>query len=193
MNINRDNKSAAAGMWRTLLALAVIVAVALASSVSGISANAGSADEAFLQRLAGSWKGRGKMRPNSTAKLEPVSCRMSATWNGGSKSLRLSMNCRGVDVNFSSSGVLKTQGRNNVVLGSWSGALGLGGANISGRRSGNALSLTMTTQDRKTGKPIRNSVYLRLSGNGQRLSNSVNSQDGKTGRTFRFLTLSMRR
>ena len=51
----------------------------------------------------------------------------------------------------------------------------------------------MTTKDDETGKTIRSSVSLRLSGNGQLLSNSVNSQDGKTGRTFRFLSLSMRR
>ncbi len=178
---------------RFLTGLAAVAALFVVLNVSGTAATAGVADEAFLQKLVGSWKGRGKMRPNATAKVEPVSCRMSATWNGGAKSLNLSMNCRGVDVNFSSSGVLKTAKANNAIRGNWSGALGIGGASVLGRRSGNALSLSMTTKDRETGRTIRNKVYLQLSGNGQRLSNSVNSQDGKTGRTFKFLSLSMRR
>ena len=160
---------------------------------TGTTARAGAADEAFLQQLVGSWKGRGQMRPNATAKAEPVACRMSASWSGGAKSLSLNMNCRGVDVNFSSTGVLRTAQSSNAIQGNLSGALGFGGTSVYGRRSGNTLLLSMTTKDNKTGRTIRSSVSLQLSGNGQRLSNSVNSQDGKTGRTFRFLTLSMRK
>lgn len=193
MRICRDDFRRVAYSRRAVTGLVALLALAVICDTRGTDAAAGVADEAFLQKLAGSWKGRGKMRPNSTAKLEPVSCRMSATWNGGAKALNLSMNCRGVDVNFSSTGVLKTAQAKNAIRGRWSGALGIGGTDVFGRRIGNSLSLTMTTKDDDTGRTIRSSVYLQLSGNGQLLSNSVNSQDGKTGRTFRFLSLSMRR
>ncbi len=173
-----------------LAAVALLVAV---STGSGTSAHASAKDEVFLQSLAGSWKGRGQMRPNATAKAEAVSCRLSATWNGGAKSLSLNMNCRGVDVNFSSTGVLRTAQTGNAIQGNMSGTLGFGGTSVYGRRSGNSLRLNMTTKDSETGKTIRSSVSLQLSGNGKLLSNSVNSQDGKTGRTFRFLSLSMRK
>ena len=178
---------------RPVVGCAAALMLVIGTTSTGTTARAGAADEAFLQKLVGSWKGRGKMRPNATAKAEPVACRMSATWNGGSKSLSLNMNCRGVDVNFSSTGVLRTAQSGNAIQGNMSGALGFGGTSVYGRRSGNSLRLSMTTKDNETGKTIRSSVSLRLSGNGRLLSNSVNSQDGKTGRTFRFLTLSMRK
>jgi hypothetical protein len=189
----RDDRQSVAGLLRAAAGLIAVAAIVVASSVGTTSAAAGAADDAFLQRLAGSWKGKGQMRPNSTAKVEPVSCRMSATWNGGAKSLRLSMNCRGIDVNFSSTSVLRTVQASNAIHGSWSGALGIGGTSVSGRRSGNSLALSMTTKDKDTGRTIRSKVYLQLSGNGRLLSNSVSSQDGKTGATFRLLSLSMQK
>lgn len=163
----------------------------LAFGTTANSVGAGTADEAFLKKLAGTWKGRGRLRPNATAKAEPVSCRMSATWSG--KSLSVNMNCRGVDVNFSSSGVLQPGKRNNAVQGRWSGAFGLGSANVFGSRNGNALSFSLSTKDRKSGRTVRSSVYMQLAGNGRRLSNSVNSQDGKTGRSFQLLSLAMKK
>lgn len=178
---------------RQVAGCAAAVMLVIGTVGAGTPVRAGAADEAFLQKLVGSWKGRGKMRPNATAKAEPVSCRMSATWNGGAKSLSLNMNCRGVDVNFSSTGVLRPAQSGNTIQGNMSGALGFGGTSVYGRRSGNSLRLSMTTKDNETGRTIRSSVSLQLSGNGKLLSNSINSQDGKTGRTFRFLTLSMRK
>ena len=175
------------GLW-------VSVAIAAILAMSWDQADADKADEAFLERLAGDWKGKGKLRPSATAKVEPVSCRMSASWDGSSsRSLSLSMKCRGVDVSFSSSGFLQTLKKNNAVEGRWNGTNGIGNTSVFGRRSGDALNLTLTSQDAKSGKTVTSSVSMRLTGGGRSLSNSVTSQDRDTGKNFQILSLSMKK
>lgn len=173
--------------------LVTVIALVLAFGLAPDKAIAGSADEAFLKSLAGEWKGRGKLRPSVSAKLEPVSCRMSANWDGGSKSLSLSMNCRGVDVKFSSSGFLQMLQKNNAVEGRWTGSNGIGKTSVFGRRSGNALSLTLTSQDVKSGDTVTSSVSMRLSGGGRALNNSVMSRDRDSGKNFQILSLSLKK
>lgn len=161
--------------------------VAFGSTANSVGAD--TANDAFLQSLAGSWKGKGRLKANSTAKVEPVSCRMNAAWSGSS--LNININCRGVDVSFSSSGVLKSGEPGNAVKGRWSGALGIGSADVFGVRNGNALSFSVNTRDRETGKAVKSSVLLQLAGN--QLSNSVSSQDVQTGRRYQVLSLAMTR
>lgn len=173
--------------------LAALTAMAMVFGFNSDRAVAGKADEAFLERLAGEWKGRGKLRPTATAKVEPVSCRMTASWDGSSRSLSLRMKCRGVDVNFSSSGFLQTLKRNNAVEGRWNGSNGIGNTSVFGKRSGDALNLTLTSQDAKSGETVTSRVSMRLTGGGRALSNSVTLQDRDTGKNFQVLSLSLKK
>lgn len=191
MDMKWGNGPLAAGMRRASLALAIVLGAFSAFGLSSVPAASGRSDEVFLQRLAGSWKGRGRLRPEVTAKVEPVACRLNATWNGGDRSLQMRMNCRGLDVTFTTTGILRTSQGSNIVQGNWRGPKG--GADVSGRRVGNALRLTMMSRDADTGRLVRSTLHLRLSGNGQMLSNSVHTQDGETGKTFRVLSLSMKK
>ena len=177
---------------RHALRLAVLVA-AMSIGAGSPPAVAGKADSSLLERLAGSWKGRGKLKPTPTAKSETVSCRMEGTWNAGSKSLSLDMSCKGVDVSFSSSGFLRVLQGRNAVEGRWNGGGGIGKTAVVGRWSGNSLSLTLTSSDIKSGTAVRSSVSLRLAGGGRKLSNSVTSRDRETGRNYQVLSLSMRK
>ena len=177
---------------RAMLAFAgLTIAFGLGASVP--PAIAGPSDGGLLEQLAGSWKGRGKLRPTATSKTEAVSCRMEGTWNAGAKSLSLDMSCKGVDVTFSSSGFLRVLQGRNAVEGRWNGGGGIGNTSVFGRWSGNALSLTLTSRDVKSGTAVRSSVSLRLAGGGRKLSNSVTSQDRDTGKNFQVLSLSMRK
>ncbi|MGI9413300.1 MAG: hypothetical protein ACR2PM_06515 [Hyphomicrobiales bacterium] len=178
---------------RSLACLALCAAVSLASAYPTGPAYAGPADDAFLKSLAGEWKGKGKLKPTVTAKVERVSCRMNSTWDGGSNSLSIKMTCRGVDIDFSSSGFLRTLKRNNVVEGRWTGTAGVGRTSVLGKRNGNTLNLTLTNHDAKSGKSISGSVSMQLSGGGHALSNTVHGKDRDSGKNFRILSLSMKK
>ena len=178
---------------RNLARLAVCGAIVLAPGLVPGTAHAGPGDDAFLENLAGEWKGKGKVKPTVSAKAESVSCRMKSTWDDGSSSLSINMKCRGVDFDFSSSGFLRTLKRDNVVEGRWSGTAGVGRTSVHGTRNGNTLKLTLTNQDAKSGKSVSGSVSMQLSGSGKALSNVVLAKDRDSGKNYKVLSLSMKK
>ena len=178
---------------RNIARLALCSALLVAPALTVGTAHAGPGDDAFLANLAGSWKGKGRVKPTVDAKAESVSCRMKSTWDDGSNSLSIDMKCRGVDFDFSSSGFLRTLKRNNVVEGRWSGTAGVGRTSVHGTRSGNTLKLTLINQDAKSGKSVSGSVSMQLSGSGKSLSNVVHAKDRDSGKNYKVLSLSMKK
>ncbi len=175
---------------------AAIAAVFMAVVAAGFwvapqPAEAARADDAFLARMDGQWRGNGRVRPSPTAGRERVSCRMDASWNASGKRLKMNMKCKGVDVEFSSSGFLVALSRPNVYEGQWRAGGGIGQASVAGRRRGNSLTLTLTSRDPKSGESVRSTVVIRL-GNG-RITNIVRSVDPDTNRRFEVLSLTLRK
>ena len=83
------------------------------------------------------------------------------------------------------SGHLKVDG--SRVKGSFGGTLG--SASASGRCSANSLKLSVTGKNKDTGKTVRSSLTLFLSGS-RELAQSVSTTDSKSGKRFRALTVS---
>lgn len=178
---------------RNIARLVLCSALVMVPAIAAETAHAGPGDDAFLANLAGSWKGKGRVKPTVDAKAESVSCRMKSTWDDGSSSLSIDMKCRGVDFDFSSSGFLRTLKRDNVVEGRWSGTAGVGRTSVHGTRNGNTLKLTLINQDAKSGKSVSGSVSMQLSGSGKSLSNVVHAKDRASGKNYKVLSLSMKK
>lgn len=178
-----------AGVVSAILAFALAAALIPYGPAPGV---AGTADDAFLERMAGEWRGDGRVRERAGDARERVSCRMTASWSSSSGRLSMDFDCRGTDFEFSSSGFLNSLDRNSYISGLWR-AGSYGQASVSGRRTGNLLSLELSSQDSRTGEEVLNSLSMQLSGDGSRLVNIITSEDRETRQRFTVLTLTLRK
>lgn len=175
------------------LTLAVFVASLMAGGIGSSPVRA--ADEAatdrFLKNLAGSWKGRGKLRRTKASNIEPISCRMDGAWQRQQRRLKLTYVCLGIDVRFESIANL-TRMPNGAISGTWSVSGQSERITATGRRAGSALNLFLKGRHPETQKIINSRLKFTL-GSNRRLHNVLQTRDPKTGAAFRAFNVSFRK
>jgi hypothetical protein len=169
------------------------MAIVLDAAMDVAPLRAAASDDAFLKRIAGEWRGNGRVRVSAGAARERVSCQMTASWQDGSRRLSMNFDCRGVDFEFASSGFLTSLQQNNYIEGQWRGGGRVGQSTVIGRRNGNSVSLTVTSRDAHTGEQLTGTFTLRLSNSDNKLVNTIRGEDSDTGQQYTVLSLTMRR
>jgi hypothetical protein len=173
-------------------ALASVAMLAFAVGLDGRHAAAGIADDAFLQSIAGDWRGSGRARARIDAERERVNCRLEALWDEDWRRLSMNFDCRGIDFEFSSSGFLASLPRDTYLEGQWRGTGRVGQADVFGQRDGSALALTLTSRDERSGEETVSMLSIELSETGE-LVNVISAVDRTTQQEFDMLSLVMRR
>jgi hypothetical protein len=150
----------------------VTLAACLAAAVT--AAHAGEAE--FLHSLSGNWAGKGKVKVRIHAPTIGVSCKFKSSTTADT--LSLDGSCRGLLV-FSRKISAELKVRNGKYSGVYIGA-GTGPANLSGRRSGDAINLAIHWAKAVNGDREARMVVERQGGNGMSLTTI--DKDPKTGK-----------
>ncbi|AXS41235.1 hypothetical protein [Breoghania sp. L-A4] len=117
----------------------------------------GPADIEILDRLVGSWQGKGELRDNANAEPGMIECRLETTKNG--MTLTISGQCSGAAKGAKMAGNLRWSEGPGLYVGSLQGASLSGTRSLSGKRHGDSLQLRISGDDQAS------NLTMALSGN----------------------------
>jgi hypothetical protein len=162
---------------------------ALFAAFLASSAGLAHAQEDFLARFAGSWSGSGTVQRNIDSDPTKVSCNL--TGQGGGSAARVSGTCRAMAIFSRNIGIdLSYDPGSERYRGTYTGSR-IGPARLSGKRSGDALNLTITWP-----KPVNGDTTAQMTiqntGNG-RLSVAVSDEAPGSGRRVQTTSMSLAR
>lgn len=162
-----------------------MIAAAAATMTAAVPFGAAAEDgKAFLAKLAGDWAGSGRLVAAVGAEPEATSCRLSGAPTAAGVSITGS--CDGAARGAKLAVVLRWSEPTGEVLGTFQGGAESGTANLSGRLSGNTLTLRVSSEGGGADRMV-----LTLSGAGQaslRLTGKA-----KDGKAVDFVSLGLRK
>lgn len=132
------------------------LAALLALSLVATPALADTADTDLLNRLSGSWAGKGTLRDGPAAAPDAIECTLEAATNGGT--LTISGQCSGAAKGAKMAGELRWSEGPGIYVGRLQGASLSGTRSLSGKRQGDSLIL------RISGDAQASNLAMQLSG-----------------------------
>lgn len=150
-------------------------------------------DCAVLERLAGTWLGRGSMRQHAQSGAEPMRCRLDSDWNGGRREVESRLDCRGVDGELTFVGTITAVDGQGRVAGTLEGSQGLDQGVLNGWCEADSVMLDLIGRSLTTGDPITAKLVLSLSEGDRTLINAMEVQDPDSGEPFSALDLRFER
>ena len=162
----------------TFISAKPTAAALLAAFLASAAGQATAQEDDFLARFAGSWSGSGTVQRNIDSDPAKVSCNL--TGQGGGNSASVSGTCRAMAIFSRNIGIdLSYDPGSERYSGTYTGSR-IGPARVSGKRSGDALNLTITWP-----KPVNGDTTAQMTiqnaGNG-RLSVAVSDEAPGGGR-----------
>lgn len=119
---------------------------------------------AFLERIAGEWRGRGTAKRTADAKTEAVACQLTTTLGAGSAKISNAGNCTTGQGKVKISGQLAYNAATGVFSGSWFDTAGGSADRASGRLSGSTLRMTARRYDEHTNQMSAAEIEISASG-----------------------------
>ncbi|MEM9105743.1 MAG: hypothetical protein AAGC96_08810 [Pseudomonadota bacterium] len=126
-------------------ALVLVVFVGLTQTVSAQSADP-------LATLGGAWKGEGWARQKTSSAAEKVQCRIENEYFRSSQKLIVEGRCAVPGKKFTLTGSMTRKLDGDTITGRWSNPFGAGAAGVSGRQTGNRITLRFAAPHPDTGK-----------------------------------------
>ena len=151
------------------------------------------ADCAVLERLAGTWMGRGSMRRHAQSGAEPMRCRLDSDWDGGQREVESRLDCRGVDGELTFVATLTAVDGQERVTGTLEGSQGLDQGVLNGWCEADSVKLGLIGRSLTTGDQITAELVLSLSEDDRTLINAMEVQDPDSGESFSALDLRFER
>jgi hypothetical protein len=150
----------------------------LAAAVLCIGAPAQAADAAFLKSFAGSWNGKGTVKVDADSQPIKINCKFAS--DATESSLSLDGKCTGYVVFSRAIGAdVKTNGK--TYTGTYTGS-STGPAGLSGKRSGDALVLSIHWAKEVNGDRAAQLRLEKVGDNGMRLTTI--DKDPATGKSI---------
>ena len=172
----------------TFVSAKPMAAALVAASLAAAAGQAHAQDDDFLARFKGSWSGSGMVQRNLDADPAEVACNL--TGQGGGSAARVSGTCRAMAVFSRKIGIdLSYDPGSERYSGTYTGSR-IGPARLSGKRSGDALNLTITWPKPVNGDTTAQ-MTIRNAGNGQ-LSLAV-SDEAPGGERVQTTSMSLAR
>ena len=175
-----------AGRRRPWPLLALLLGLAL---VSGHGAEAQTPDCAVLERLAGTWIGRGSLQRHLLSGTEPLRCRLDSDWKAAHAELISRWDCRGVDGDLTFAGALAETGSGSRVSGTLEASQGLEAGVLAGRCETDAVALDLSGWNPTTRDPVAASLTISLSEDDRTLTTTIEARDPDSGEWFTALTI----
>jgi hypothetical protein len=139
---------------------------------------------AFLAKLGGTWNGGGKVAADRASPAGATSCRLTGSPSG--VQVTITGVCDGAARGAQFSVVLRWSDPTKEFVGTFQGGAESGTATLSGKLSGNTLSMRVTSRDGTT-----SSMSLTLSGNDQ-VTLRVTGKDND-GKPAEFVSIALRK
>lgn len=153
------------------------------------TAHAASADQKFLKGFTGKWRGRGTLDISGTGKREPISCKSQGRLNGATGFLIIEGQCSTQDGSGGFRINLGFSAAKRLFTGSMLNTAKHNITTLSGRRSGNVLSMSARGSDANL-KSRRLTISLR---GARTMSISGRAISRKTGARLNTGTITFRR
>ncbi|MEM7303653.1 MAG: DUF1579 family protein [Pseudomonadota bacterium] len=135
--------------------------------------------KAFLEKMQGKWRGRGKVKATPTAKSRRVNCTITGTLNEGTRKLENAGLCATAQGRQRVSGSIGYSADGSKIAGVFfrqSGDVQV--TKSRGTVSGNTLLLTSTLVGARAGRLVRTRTTVKLSGS-KKFTISVSANEGK--------------
>ncbi|MCC2113509.1 MAG: DUF1579 family protein [Hyphomicrobiales bacterium] len=147
---------------------------------------------AFLERIAGEWRGRGTAKRSADAKTEAVACQLTTTLGAGSTKISNAGNCTTGQGKVKISGQLAYNAATGVFSGSWFDTAGSSADRASGRLSGSTLRLNARRYDEHTNQMSSAEIVISASG-ADSYELTVTQSDPAAGTRFVVARMSLKR
>lgn len=183
----------ASSAWLLLLAAIPAAADGVLEARTTEPAAGRAQDCAVLERLAGTWMGRGSVRRHAASGAEPLRCRLDSEWHGGRREIASRLDCRGVDGDLTFDGSIAALESGGQVAGALEGSHGLDQGVLSGWCEVDAVRLELTGRNPTTGNPVQGTLLFALSGQDGTLINAMEALDPKSGEWFSALEVRFER
>ncbi|MEJ1161681.1 hypothetical protein [Prosthecomicrobium sp. N25] len=162
----------------------LIAAMAFAAVV-GLSAPAAAQDiNGFFGRLGGAWSGSGTVKTDPAAAAGATTCRLSGTPAG--QQVTITGSCDGAAQGAQLSVVLRYSDATRDFVGTFQGGTERGTASLSGRLTGNTLSMRVTSESGET------SLLALTFVGAEQIALKVSGKD-KGGKTVDYVSLALRK
>ncbi len=145
----------------------------------------------FMNKVTGTWKGRGYLRLKAKAPREPVSCRFDGSLENNNTSFKVRLICLGIDLKMETRGRLKYDTGKHRLAGRLH-TVGIGEAKVTGHHNRDSLILTMRGKNPDTGKPATTTLSIIMSGNNN-LRSTMTASDPVTSNRFQAFTAKFKR
>lgn len=178
--------------WSAVLLLLAADSVAADGVLEGRPA-APAPDCAVLERLAGTWIGRGRLRRHAVSGAEPIRCRLDSDWDGDRREVASRLDCRGVDGDLTFHGSIAAIGAEGRVSGVLEGSQGLDQGVMSGWCAADDVRLELSGRGLTTGEPVTATLLFALSDTDETLLNAMEALDPDSGEWFSALEVRFER
>ena len=117
-----------------------------------------------LSILAGSWKGRGTIRPSRRFSEMKVKCKLDNRWILGGKILKQTMRCKSFLMSVNRTTYMGFDKSSGQIIGSSYGNFGPNNASIRGKASNGSFNLVMVHAKSNGSGTVQNRLRTNLSG-----------------------------
>lgn len=137
----------------------------------------------FLTKLGGAWAGSGSITTDAGAAPGATTCRLQGAPSGSS--ISITGKCDGAAKGANLAVILNWSDAQKSFAGTFQGGAETGTASLSGRLSGNTLTMRVSSENGAT-----STLSLTLSG-ANRITLQVSGKDQKTGKPVNFVSLGL--
>lgn len=177
---------------RRPLCLALALALAAAFSLHWPLPAHADDGTAFLERIAGKWRGRGTAKRSADAKTEAVACQLTTTLGAGSAKISNAGDCTTGQGKVKISGQLSYNAATATFSGSWFDTAGGSADRASGRLSGTTLTMTARRYDERTNAMTAAEIVISAAG-ADSYELTVTQSDPAAGTRFVVARMSFKR
>ena len=123
-----------------------------------------------LERMAGIWGGTGQARSSVNRPLEPIRCRMTATWQADARSLTVDGLCALSGRRVTLAGDLQADPAGPGIGGRWRNPDGPGSAPVTGTQTADGIGFSVPVTNQATGQTAPRLLDWTLDRQGLRLT-----------------------